>query len=123
MAELVSVVIPVHNGERFLATAVRSVLWQDHKEIELIVVDDGSSDKGLSLARALAPTATYMHFDGVGVAAARNAGSAAANGSWLAFLDQDDIWTPDRLSTALAEAGKGDVILSGEVSFSLEGER
>lgn len=93
---LVSVIIPVHNGERFLADTIQSVLDQTYPSFELIVVDDGSTDSSAEIVQSV-PGIRYFYQENQGVAAARNRGVAAARGNLLAFLDQDDLWTPDKL--------------------------
>jgi glycosyltransferase involved in cell wall biosynthesis len=97
---LVSVVVPVHDGERFLAAALESALAQTHPRVEVIVVDDGSTDRSAEIA-ARHPV-TLVRQDQQGVAAARNAGVAAASGELLAFLDQDDVWLPRKLERQVA---------------------
>jgi glycosyltransferase involved in cell wall biosynthesis len=94
---LVSVVIPVFNGARFLAATLASVSAQDYLQRELLVVDDGSDDGSAVLAAAV-PGAVVLHQHRQGPAAARNAGVAAAHGPLIAFLDQDDLWRPTKLS-------------------------
>ncbi len=91
----VTVVIPVRDGEAFLAEAVRSALDQTRPPAEVIVVDDGSSDGSAGLARALG--ATVIDQPPLGPGAARNRGAAHATTPLLAFLDGDDRMTPDRL--------------------------
>jgi glycosyltransferase involved in cell wall biosynthesis len=97
---LVSVVIPVHNGERFLAETLESALAQEYDPFEVIAVDDGSTDGSAAIARRYA--VNYIRQANAGVAAARNAGIAAANGSLIAFLDQDDLWLPAKLERQAA---------------------
>jgi glycosyltransferase involved in cell wall biosynthesis len=94
----VSVVIAVHNGERYLADAIQSVLRQRPAVKELIVVDDSSLDSSLDIARRFGPPVRCIPRQRGGVAAARNAGVAASSGDYIAFLDADDFWT----TTALA---------------------
>ncbi len=94
---LVSVIVPMYNGAEFLGEALASVRGQvDHRPVELIVVDDGSRDSSAEVAASYRPTRerTQPH---QGVAAARNLGLAAATGDFIAFLDQDDWWEPDKL--------------------------
>jgi glycosyltransferase involved in cell wall biosynthesis len=93
---LVSVIIPVYNGGRFLRAALESVFAQTYREFEVIVVDDGSVDDSGVIAQSFAEV-RYIHQTNQGVAAARNHGLEAARGEFFAFLDQDDLWTPDKL--------------------------
>jgi glycosyltransferase involved in cell wall biosynthesis len=95
MTPQVSVIVPLHDGERFLGEALDSVAAQDYGAVELIVVDDGSTDAGPSLA--LARGVTLLRQEQRGAGAARNAGVDAARGEILAFLDQDDLWLPSKL--------------------------
>jgi glycosyltransferase involved in cell wall biosynthesis len=97
---LVSVVIPVFNRARFLPQAVESVLAQDHRPLEVIVVDDGSTDGTPDLVGAH-DFVTCIRQPHRGVSSARNAGVAASRGSILAFLDSDDLWPPRRLTVAV----------------------
>ncbi|HEY4011413.1 MAG TPA: glycosyltransferase family 2 protein [Acidobacteriaceae bacterium] len=100
-AGLVSVVMPAHNSERTLAESVRSVLAQTYPDWELVFVDDASTDGTLTLARELAreePRIRVLSLEqNVGVAEARNRGIEAGTGQYLAFLDSDDLWLPDKL--------------------------
>lgn len=93
---LVSVILPVYNGARYVGEAIESVLSQDYRPIECIVVDDGSSDESAQII-ARYPV-TYIRQAQAGPGAARNAGVGAASGEILAFLDQDDQWAPGKLS-------------------------
>jgi glycosyltransferase involved in cell wall biosynthesis len=92
---LVSVVVPVYNGERFLAQALESALAQEYEPFEVIVVDDGSTDGSAAVAQAY--PVRYLNRRNGGVAAARNEGVTAATGEFLAFLDQDDLWLQGKL--------------------------
>lgn len=93
---MVSVVIPVYNGERYLADALDSVFAQDYQPFEVIVVDDGSVD-GSSTVVSHYKEARYLHQPNQGVAVARNTGIAASRGEFVAFLDQDDLWPSHKL--------------------------
>ena len=93
---LISVIIPVYNGARYLRAALESVFAQTYREFEVIVVDDGSADESGVIAQSF-PDVRYIHQANQGVAAARNNGLEAARGEFFAFLDQDDLWTPDKL--------------------------
>ncbi|MFZ2008101.1 MAG: glycosyltransferase family 2 protein [Stellaceae bacterium] len=101
---LVSVVIPVYNRAHLIGRAIASVLAQGYQHFEIIVVDDASDDE---LAAALAQTAdprlrNIAHPRNRGAAAARNTGIAAARGEFVAFLDSDDIWYPQKLAFQVA---------------------
>ena len=97
---LVSVIIPVYNGGRHLRAALDSVFAQTYREFEVIVVDDGSGDDSGAIAQSF-PEVRYIHQTNQGVAAARNHGLEAARGEFFAFLDQDDLWTPDKLKVQI----------------------
>src|SRR6185503_20230064 len=98
---LVSVVIPVFNGERFLREAVESVLIQQYAPVEIIVVDDGSTDGTANVARSLPETVRYLYQTNQGPAAARNRGIEQAKGSLVAFADADDLWPRGKLELQL----------------------
>jgi GT2 family glycosyltransferase len=98
MIPRVSVVIPAFNHARWVADAVRSVAAQQFRDLEIIVVDDGSTD---DTARALGECGVplrYLHQDNRGPSSARNAGVQVARGRLIAFLDADDLWLPDKLA-------------------------
>jgi glycosyltransferase involved in cell wall biosynthesis len=99
-APLVSVVVPAFQAEAYLAEALDSALRQDHDAVELIVVDDGSTDRTAEIAAA-APVQLVRREQG-GPAAARNSGLAVARGEFVTILDADDLWPPNRLSLQLA---------------------
>jgi glycosyltransferase involved in cell wall biosynthesis len=104
--DLVSVIMPVYNAATWLRRAVDSVVQQSHRNLELIAVDDGSADDSLAIldtyARADARVRVQRQPANGGVAAARNAGLAAARGDFIAFLDADDWWHPAKLEMQLA---------------------
>jgi glycosyltransferase involved in cell wall biosynthesis len=123
----VSVIIPAFNAERYLAAAIESVLAQTVRPAEIIVVDDGSTDRTANIAEQFgAPVVCHRRTPG-GIAATRNFGIRVARGNWLAFLDADDLWTPEKLGRQLAAAennGALEIILGGVrqfVSPELEG--
>jgi glycosyltransferase involved in cell wall biosynthesis len=99
---LVTVIIPVHNCERYLAEAIDSALAQSWRPIEIIVVDDGSTDRSAAIARRFAPRVKYDFIAQGGAGAARNRGVALAAGDYLAFLDADDLWTKRKLESQMA---------------------
>jgi glycosyltransferase involved in cell wall biosynthesis len=101
----ISVIVPVYNGRRFLRLALESVFRQSLAPCELIVVDDGSTDGSLDELAGLAPAelpVRVLRQANSGQSAARNLAARCAEGEYLAFLDQDDIWSPDHLA-ALVE--------------------
>jgi glycosyltransferase involved in cell wall biosynthesis len=101
--ELVSVVIPAYNTEPFIGSTVSSVLAQTHTELELIVVDDGSTDRTVENAsRFPDPRLRIITQSNAGVAQARNRGIEASRGLYVALLDADDTWLPHKLSTQIA---------------------
>ena len=102
MKPLVSCVVPVFNGERYLAEALDSIISQNYHPIEIIVVDDGSTDGSAEVAAGYGNTVTYVCQVNAGPAAARNTGIKSAKGEYLAFLDADDIWVSDKLERQLA---------------------
>ncbi|ARO25269.1 glycosyltransferase family 2 protein [Rhizobium sp. S9] len=103
----VAVVIPAYNAEEFIAATLRSVVDQTHSALEIIVVDDGSTDDTASICREFAaadPRITILSTENRGVAAARNAGIEASRSSYIAFIDADDLWHPtyvERMLSAL----------------------
>jgi glycosyltransferase involved in cell wall biosynthesis len=96
-----SVVIPVWNGARHLDETLASVFAQDHRPLEVIVVDDGSTDDTPAVA-ARWPEAIYLPQRRQGAAMARNAGLARARGDYLALQDADDLWLPHKLRVQIA---------------------
>ena len=92
-----SVVIPVFNGAGTITRAIESVLAQTYAASELIVVNDGSTDETASIVAKFGRRIVYLHQANAGVSAARNYGAQRATGDWLAFLDADDWYYPDRL--------------------------
>lgn len=99
MNELISVVIPAYNAGRFLADAIESVLAQTHRNLEIIVVDDGSTDDTATVARDY--DIRYIYQENAGVSGAMNTGFRAASGDYLASNDADDLWLPDKLAVQL----------------------
>jgi glycosyltransferase involved in cell wall biosynthesis len=99
----VSVIIPVYNGDRYLAEAIESVLAQEYRPLEILVVDDGSTDESPRIARRFGSPVRCLAKPHSGLAATRNFGVAAAQGELLAFLDSDDVWLAGKLTRQVQE--------------------
>ncbi|MFT4825725.1 MAG: glycosyltransferase involved in cell wall biosynthesis [Halioglobus sp.] len=94
---LVSVVIPAFNGEPYLREALGSILNQTYQPIEIVLIDDGSTDETATMLKTLYPSVRYYYQDNAGVGAARNRGVAAASADYIAFLDADDYYCDNKL--------------------------
>ena len=92
-----SIIIPAYNAEKFIARAIDSALQQTWPAHEIIVIDDGSSDATAEIVARYGDRVRYQRQDNAGVSAARNTGAQLASGDWLAFLDADDWYYPDRI--------------------------
>jgi glycosyltransferase involved in cell wall biosynthesis len=120
----VSVIIPTHNRSQLVALCLRSVLWQRQVDFEVIVVDDGSADDTQPMLASFGDPRVRVlrHERAQGVSAARNHGIAEAHGEWVAFLDDDDLWAPDKLALqveALRKDGRR-WAYAGAVDISLD---
>ena len=98
---LVTVIIPVYNYANYIGATLDSVFAQTYCPIEVIVVDDGSTDNSADIVRGY-PEVQYFYQSNQGVSVARNVAIAAAKGEFIAFLDADDLWKPDKLSLQIA---------------------
>jgi GT2 family glycosyltransferase len=99
---LVSVVIPTYNREKLVGAAIDSVLRQSYQPVEIIVVDDGSTDRTREVVEAYGAPVRYVYQPNSGVATARNTGLRLANGEFIALLDSDDEWFPWKLAAQIA---------------------
>jgi glycosyltransferase involved in cell wall biosynthesis len=106
----ISVIIPTYNRAALLAAAVESVRQQGCSPVEIIIVDDGSSDDTARLVRSLGANLRYVYQTNQGPAAARNRGLALAEGDFLAFLDTDDAWPGGRLHSMLRHLEQDDAL-------------
>ena len=96
--KLVSVIIPVYKVEKYIAATVQSVLAQTYKNFELLIIDDGSPDKSIEICQQFIDSRIkIIRQENRGVAAARNTGIRHAQGDYIALLDADDLWLPDKL--------------------------
>lgn len=98
----ISVIIPTYNRAHCVGEAIKSVLDQTYKNFEIIVVDDGSTDNTEEVLATFGDKIRVIRQENRGVSAARNAGIREARGEWLAFLDSDDLWLPDKLAIQIA---------------------
>lgn len=95
---LITCIVPVYNGERYLGEALDSILAQTYRSLEIIVVDDGSTDRTPGVAARYGDRVRYVRQENGGPAAARNRGIDEARGNFLAFLDADDLWHNRKLA-------------------------
>lgn len=98
----VSVIIPTYNSARFLTEAIDSVLAQSLKDFEILVIDDGSTDETETVMQRYGSPVRYIRQENGGVAVARNRGIRESRGRFVAFLDADDTWLPDKLALQIA---------------------
>lgn len=119
MEELVSIIMPAYNCEKFVTASINSVLAQTYKNYELIVIDDGSNDETMKILDEFSKSDVrirlYANEKNQGVSATRNRGVSLAKGSWIAFLDSDDCWEKVKLTKQLIYAKEtgADFIFSG----------
>lgn len=102
MPPLISCIVPVYNGEKYLAEALDSIWRQTYRPIEVIVADDGSTDQSAAVVKQCGHEVRYLKQPNAGPAAARNLGLSAAQGEFIAFLDADDLWHPEKLTRQMA---------------------
>jgi glycosyltransferase involved in cell wall biosynthesis len=122
---VVSVVVPTHDRRRLLVQTLGSILRQQGVDLEVIVVDDGSTDGTAAAVAGLGDARVRLlrHDRPRGVSAARNTGIAAARGEWLGFCDDDDLWAPDKLARQLQAARDTGRhwVYTGEVHVDVDG--
>src|SRR5215831_6380211 len=99
----ISVVIPARNADLFITETLESVFAQTFRDLEVVVVDDGSTDQTAAKVGGFGYAVRLLQGRGEGAAKARNSGVAASRGEWIAFLDADDVWAPSKLEHQLAE--------------------
>jgi glycosyltransferase involved in cell wall biosynthesis len=98
---MISVIIPTYNCEKYISEAIGSVLLQTCTDYEIIVIDDGSTDKTRDIVKNKFPEVRYFYISNQGVSRARNYGIRRALGEYIAFLDADDLWLPEKLEKQL----------------------
>jgi glycosyltransferase involved in cell wall biosynthesis len=109
MKPLVSAVIPNYNYSQYVAEAVESALNQSYDNLEVIVVDDGSTDGSLEVLRTFGDRIIVISQKNAGVSAARNAGVSESSGDYVAFLDSDDVWEPQKIERQVAIFGSSGI--------------
>ena len=103
MIPIVSVVISTYNRSKLLPHAIRSVLSQDRQDFEIIVIDDGSTDETSQVVACFSdPRIRYFYQTNSGLAAGRNAGISESRGKYIVFLDDDDVFLPNKLSVQVS---------------------
>jgi glycosyltransferase involved in cell wall biosynthesis len=112
----VSVIIPTYNRARFVTNAIDSVLAQTYSDYEIIVVDDGSTDNTREVLQPYMKDIRYIYQNNAGVSAARNAGIHTARGTWVAFLDSDDEWLPNKLDMQMSALGENKNLVAHTVN-------
>src|SRR3989338_7627565 len=93
----VSVIIPTYNSAKYLKEAITSVICQTYSNIEIIVIDDGSTDNMKEVVASFGDRIHYRYQENCGAAAARNHGLKLTQGNYIAFLDADDVWKPEKI--------------------------
>ncbi len=122
--KLVSIIMPCYNSEKFIVESINSVLSQSYKFFELIIINDSSTDNSVSLISSYNDSRIVLinSDKNEGVASARNKGISIAKGDYIAFLDSDDIWMPNKLEKQIELLNKNwDVICSNYSTFNING--
>lgn len=126
-AELVSIIMPAYNSAATISESIVSVLSQSHRDVELVIVDDGSTDETADICRRHAAQDNRVRLisqSNRGVSAARNTGIKAANGVYVAFLDADDLWEKEKIKQQMdsVRTHTGSIVLTGMIRFSGDGD-
>jgi glycosyltransferase involved in cell wall biosynthesis len=123
---LVSVIIPAYNAGRYIAETLDSVLSQSYADLEVIVVDDGSTDNTRAIVEGYGPRVVYVHQENSGAPARpRNVGIARAKGRYISFFDSDDVMMPGKLALSVAFAERHPelgLVFTNFVQFTEEGD-
>jgi glycosyltransferase involved in cell wall biosynthesis len=94
---IVSIIVPTYNGVRYIAETIQSILQQTYKDFEIIVIDDGSTDETVQVIHSFGKKVRYFYQSNRGPASARNIGIQQAKGKYIALIDHDDLWLPNKL--------------------------
>ena len=119
-SEKISIIIPLYNTEKFIAECIISILNQTYKNIEIIIVNDGSTDNSEKKCLELQKNderIIYIYQKNAGVTAARKRGTEHATGTWISFVDADDILTPNAIQTLVEEAKGQDIVIGNIKPF------
>lgn len=122
-SELVTVIVPVHNAEKTLNDCIESILNQTYKEIEIIIIDDGSTDNSLEICKIIANSSNIInliHEENAGVSCARNMGLESAHGDFIVFVDSDDTIMPDYVESLICKVHEYncDIVIEGFLANS-----
>ena len=129
LQEIVSVIMPAYNAARYLEEAVASVLAQTWQNWELIIIEDASSDGTWQLVNMLAKRDARIRIlrnqNNLGAAKSRNQGVMEARGDWIAFLDSDDVWEPEKLAAQIEFAHQkgAEFTFTGSAFMDVDGKR
>lgn len=125
MNDFVSVVMPVYNSAKYVFESITSVLNQSYKNIELIIINDGSTDDSDYIIKKFRtePKIKYIYQDNKGPSATRNCGILSSKGNYIAFLDSDDVWLEDKLERQLQKIKQdgADIIYSDRFNIDIDG--
>jgi teichuronic acid biosynthesis glycosyltransferase TuaG len=123
-SSLVSVIMPAYNSAAFIAEAIRSVLQQTHKNWELLIIDDASQDDTVSVIETFQGTDSriklFQNESNKGAGVSRNKAIEAAQGTYIAFLDADDLWLPQKLETQLEFMQENDLVMTYSSYFLMD---
>ncbi|MDF4756482.1 glycosyltransferase family A protein, partial [Vibrio parahaemolyticus] len=111
--QLVSVIVPLYNAEKYIEETMESILNQTYKNIEIVIVDDGSKDQSSSIVKNLKKKypeqIKYILQENQGVSVARNTGIENASGEYISFLDSDDLWHPTKIEKQIESMHKNNM--------------
>ena len=119
-AYTVSAVIPAYNAEKYITRAIDSVLAQTHQPDEIIVVDDGSTDATAEIIKKYTPQVQYIYQQNAGGSIARNTAIEAAKSEWIAFLDADDQWLPQKLQLQIEHLKRNPELLWAYTNYFVQ---
>lgn len=120
ISDLVSIIVPVYNADRYLEACIQSILSQTYQNIEIILVNDGSSDSSLAICEKYSQNYSNIFLinqENQGVSAARKNGVVSAKGGWISFVDADDVLLNTAIETLLKNGNDCDIVI-GQVDFS-----